>query len=152
MQVALNFLPLIRINAPEIFADERFGEWLNTVTTDGRKNVPGHRTATWHRPGEEPGEDSDIFMLLAGPDGMEGLVLNFPVPGGGVPEELAAAAADGNAGFKTWQCVLCAFVYDEASGLPEEGIAPGTRWADVPETFGCPDCSAQKADFEMVEL
>ena len=97
-------------------------------------------------------KDEGPFELLAGPDGMEGLVLNFPVPGGGVPEELAAAAADGNAGFKTWQCVLCAFVYDEASGLPEEGIAPGTRWADVPETFGCPDCSAQKADFEMVEL
>ena len=36
--------------------------------------------------------------------------------------------------------------------MPEEGIAPGTRWADVPDTFGCPDCSAKKADFEMIEL
>ncbi|HZM43849.1 MAG TPA: rubredoxin [Burkholderiales bacterium] len=47
---------------------------------------------------------------------------------------------------------MCAFVYDEAAGLPDEGIQPGTRWADVPETFGCPDCSATKADFEMIEL
>lgn len=90
------------------------------------------------------------FELVAGPDGMEGLILNFPVPGGGRPDEAKTPPAD--AEFKTWQCVLCAFVYDEAAGLPEEGIAPGTRWADVPDTFGCPDCSAKKADFEMIEL
>jgi len=94
--------------------------------------------------------DSGPFELVAGPDGMEGLILNFPVPGGGRPEEAKTPPAGGE--FKTWQCVLCAFVYDEAAGLPEEGIAPGTRWADVPDTFGCPDCSAKKAEFEMIEL
>jgi len=93
---------------------------------------------------------SKPFELVAGPDGMEGLILNFPVPGGGKPEEAKAPPA--GAEYKTWQCVLCAFVYDEAAGMPEEGIAPGTRWADVPESFGCPDCSAKKADFEMIEL
>ena len=54
--------------------------------------------------------------------------------------------------FKVWQCVLCGFVYDEAEGLPAEGIPPGTRWADVPDDWVCPVCSAPKADFEMVEL
>jgi rubredoxin len=49
-----------------------------------------------------------------------------------------------------WQCLLCSFSYDEAAGMPEEGIAPGTRWADVPETWTCPDCSANKSDFDMV--
>jgi rubredoxin len=98
------------------------------------------------------GKNDGPFELVAGPDGMEGLVLNFPVPGGGVPAELRSSATEPKVAFKTWQCVLCAFVYDEAAGLPEEGIAPGTRWADVPETFGCPDCSAQKSDFEMIEL
>lgn len=49
-----------------------------------------------------------------------------------------------------WVCVLCGFVYDEALGIPEEGIAPGTRWEDVPEDWSCPHCSAGKADFEMV--
>jgi rubredoxin len=92
------------------------------------------------------------FELVAGPDGMEGIILNFPIPGGGVPDAVRVSPADGGGAFKTWQCVLCAFVYDESAGLPEEGIAPGTRWADVPETFGCPDCSASKADFEMIEL
>ena len=92
------------------------------------------------------------FELVAGPDGLEGLILNFPVPGGGRPEEAKDVTAEEALEFKTYQCILCAFVYDEAAGLPEEGIAPGTRWADVPEDFGCPDCSAKKADFEMIEF
>jgi len=92
------------------------------------------------------------FELVAGPEGLEGLILNFPVPGGGRPEEAKVLPAEAEGEFKTWQCILCAFVYDEAAGLPEEGIAPGTRWADVPESFGCPDCSARKADFEMIEF
>jgi rubredoxin len=53
---------------------------------------------------------------------------------------------------KRWQCVLCGFVYDEALGMPEEGIAPGTRWEDVPQDWSCPDCAATKADFSMEEL
>ena len=69
-----------------------------------------------------------------------------------LPEEAKVVPADAEGEFKTWQCILCAFVYDEAAGLPEEGIAPGTRWANVPESFGCPDCSARKADFEMIEF
>lgn len=49
-----------------------------------------------------------------------------------------------------WMCILCGFVYEEALGIPDEGIAPGTRWEDVPEDWTCPHCSATKADFEMV--
>jgi rubredoxin len=52
----------------------------------------------------------------------------------------------------TWMCVNCGFVYDEAKGLPEAGIPPGTRWADVPDDWLCPDCAAPKSSFEMVEL
>ncbi|QTN23733.1 rubredoxin [Rhizobacter sp. AJA081-3] len=51
-----------------------------------------------------------------------------------------------------WLCVICGFVYDESLGLPEDGIAPGTRWADVPEDWGCPECGAAKAEFEMVRI
>jgi len=54
--------------------------------------------------------------------------------------------------FRTWMCVVCGFLYHEADGLPEEGIAPGTRWEDVPDTWTCPDCGVTKDDFEMVEL
>jgi rubredoxin len=53
---------------------------------------------------------------------------------------------------KRWKCAICGFVYDEARGLPEEGIAPGTRWRDVPAHWSCPDCGTSKGAFEMVEL
>ncbi|HEY0333898.1 MAG TPA: rubredoxin [Stenotrophomonas sp.] len=54
--------------------------------------------------------------------------------------------------YRSWMCVVCGFVYNEVDGLPEEGIAPGTRWEDIPETWTCPDCGVTKDDFEMVEL
>jgi rubredoxin len=53
---------------------------------------------------------------------------------------------------KTWQCIVCGFIYDEAKGLPEDGIAPGTVWADVPASWECPDCGVSKSDFEMVQI
>ena len=43
-------------------------------------------------------------------------------------------------------------MYDEALGDPEHGIAPGTRWADVPDDWTCPECAVGKSDFEMVEV
>ena len=54
--------------------------------------------------------------------------------------------------YKTYQCGTCGFIYDEAEGLPAEGFPPGTRWADIPDTWNCPDCGMSKAQFEMVEL
>ncbi|WP_343655754.1 rubredoxin [Paraburkholderia caribensis] len=54
--------------------------------------------------------------------------------------------------FKQWVCVICGWVYDEAAGLPEEGIAAGTRWADVPEDWRCPLCDVGKEDFALVEF
>jgi len=53
---------------------------------------------------------------------------------------------------KQYMCVICGYVYDEAAGWPEDGIPPGTRWADVPANWTCPECGARKEDFEMVEL
>ncbi len=53
---------------------------------------------------------------------------------------------------KTWMCLICGWIYDEALGAPEEGIPPGTAWADVPMNWVCPECSARKEDFEMVAI
>src|SRR5690606_28418446 len=53
---------------------------------------------------------------------------------------------------KKWQCVVCGLIYDEAKGWPDDGIAPGTRWEDVPEDWVCPDCGVGKEDFEMIEV
>ena len=54
--------------------------------------------------------------------------------------------------FKTWMCLICGWVYDEQAGLPEEGIAPGTLWEDVPMNWTCPECGARKEDFEMIAM
>lgn len=50
---------------------------------------------------------------------------------------------------RLWECVVCGFIYDEAKGLPEDGIAAGTRWEDIPADWACPDCGVAKADFSM---
>lgn len=54
--------------------------------------------------------------------------------------------------YRSWMCVVCGWIYEEEEGLPEEGIAPGTRWEDIPEDFVCPECGASKSDFEMIEI
>lgn len=54
--------------------------------------------------------------------------------------------------FKSYMCVVCGFVYDEAEGRLEDGIPPGTRWEDIPDTWTCPDCGVSKSDFEIMEI
>ncbi len=50
-----------------------------------------------------------------------------------------------------WECIVCGLIYDEKEGWPDDGIAPGTRWEDVPEDWLCPDCGVGKEDFELLE-
>jgi rubredoxin len=66
------------------------------------------------------------------------------------PGDMTAASTSTE--FKTWMCLICGYIYDEAAGCPDEGIAPGTRWEDVPINWTCPECGARKEDFEMVEI
>jgi rubredoxin-NAD+ reductase len=53
---------------------------------------------------------------------------------------------------KKWMCANCGWIYDEAQGDPNSGLAPGTRWEDVPESWLCPDCGTPKSGFEMMEV
>ena len=53
---------------------------------------------------------------------------------------------------KRYVCTICGYIYDEALGDPEHGIAAGTKWADVPIDWCWPDCGLAKADFEMVAM
>ena len=53
---------------------------------------------------------------------------------------------------RTWMCLICGWIYDEAQGDIEHGIAPGTAWADVSVNWTCPECGARKDDFEMVQI
>jgi rubredoxin len=54
--------------------------------------------------------------------------------------------------YRAYMCLICGWIYEEEKGAPEEGIAPGTRWADIPMNWTCPECGARKEDFEMVEI
>jgi rubredoxin len=53
--------------------------------------------------------------------------------------------------FRKYTCLVCDHVYDEAAGDPDSGIAPGTRWEDLPADWACPECGATKSDFTAVE-
>ena len=53
---------------------------------------------------------------------------------------------------KTWMCLICGYVYDEAKGDPDHGLLPGMAWTDVPLSWRCPDCGAGKQDFDMTEI
>ena len=44
----------------------------------------------------------------------------------------------------------CSYEYDEAKGDPDNGIAPGTKWEDLPDDYVCPVCGLGKDLFEEV--
>lgn len=48
-------------------------------------------------------------------------------------------------------CELCGYEYNPKNGDPENGIQPGTDFADLPEGWTCPLCGASKEDFEPAE-
>jgi len=52
---------------------------------------------------------------------------------------------------RKFKCSICGYTYDEATGLPEKGIAPGTKWEDIPQEFICPLCGALKTAFEELK-
>jgi rubredoxin len=54
--------------------------------------------------------------------------------------------------YKSWVCLICGWIYNEEDGLPEDGIAAGTRFADIPDTWRCPLCDVGKEDFVAVEF
>lgn len=49
-----------------------------------------------------------------------------------------------------WECQACGYVYDPAVGDPANGIAPGTRFEDLPDSWVCPQCGVGKDFFSKV--
>lgn len=45
-------------------------------------------------------------------------------------------------------CSICGYVYDPELGDPDNGVAPGTKFEDLPDDWECPVCGASKDDFE----
>ncbi|MDG5974259.1 rubredoxin-type Fe(Cys)4 protein [Hydrogenophaga taeniospiralis CCUG 15921] len=50
--------------------------------------------------------------------------------------------------FKQYICHACGYIYDEAAGDPDSGLAAGTRFEDIPDDWACPLCGVTKGDFE----
>ena len=48
-------------------------------------------------------------------------------------------------------CSICGYVYDPEAGDPENGVDPGTAFADLPDDWVCPDCGATKDLFAPQE-
>ena len=57
---------------------------------------------------------------------------------------------EGSEAVAKWECIICGFIYHEVLGDPDSGIAPGTRWEDIPDDWQCPDCGVGKADFQLL--
>ena len=63
-----------------------------------------------------------------------------------------AAVVMAQALFRSFICRACGLIYDEAKGDPDSGLAPGTRFDDIPDDWSCPLCGVTKADFEPHEV
>ena len=48
---------------------------------------------------------------------------------------------------KKYVCDVCGWTYDEAVGDPENNIAPGTKFEDLPDDFECPLCGVGQDSF-----
>ena len=46
-----------------------------------------------------------------------------------------------------YECRVCGYIYDTGKGIPENGIAPGTPFEDLPDDWRCPGCGASKRIF-----
>ena len=67
-----------------------------------------------------------------------GLSLSKPLP---------TAVESALAPWQQYICDACGYIYNEADGDPDGGLAPGTRYADIPDDWACPLCGVTKADF-----
>ena len=52
--------------------------------------------------------------------------------------------------YRKYQCGVCGHIYDEAEGDEDSGIAPGTRWEDIPDDWRCPECGAEKSEYSLM--
>jgi rubredoxin len=51
---------------------------------------------------------------------------------------------------QNWLCTICQYVYDPAQGDPENGIAAGTPFEELPANWVCPVCGAGKEVFSAI--
>ena len=52
--------------------------------------------------------------------------------------------------YRKYQCSVSGHIYDETEGDEDSGIAPGTRWEAIPDDWRCPECGAEKSEYELM--
>ena len=52
---------------------------------------------------------------------------------------------------KKYKCIMCGYIYVPAIGDPDNDVAPGTSFEDLPDDWVCPDCGVGKEEFEPVD-
>jgi GntR family transcriptional regulator/MocR family aminotransferase len=133
----------IRLGEAVFRVDRRNGRCgatnVNPVTGRRDLDIPGSlRKAFGHK-------DLGLYLMArAASDLAVGDVVEHPSgPGSRAPAPAIAEAT----GRKAFICRGCYYVYNEARGLPQAGIAIGTRFSDLPATWQCPDCGTDKTTF-----
>jgi GntR family transcriptional regulator/MocR family aminotransferase len=136
----------IRIGTTAFSVDRKNGRCgaTNVNPSTGRRDldVPGSlRSAFGHK---------NLGVYLIARDGGEIAVGDAVL----APRTAAAHAAAAptapwaaNGASRRFICRGCYFIYEEASGLPQQSISPGTAFAAIPSTWRCPDCGTEKATF-----
>ena len=49
-----------------------------------------------------------------------------------------------------WECTVCGYIYDPVKGDPDHGVAPGTKFEDIPDSWVCPECGVTKDNFRKI--
>jgi alkane 1-monooxygenase len=98
----------------------------------------------------------DLTRANISPRKRERILAKHGEPSPVVEETLAGARSSTNDGARgeilAARCPGCGYTYEVASGEEREGFAAGTAWADVPDSWCCPDCGVrEKVDFVPVE-
>jgi GntR family transcriptional regulator / MocR family aminotransferase len=135
----------IRIGSAVFTVDRKNGRCgaTNVNPATGRRDldIPGSlRTAFGHK---------NLGIYLTVRDGGEVAVADSVfAPRGAVSAAIGQTApAAANSGQRRFICRGCYYIYEEASGLPQQSIRPGTPFAAIPATWRCPDCGTEKATF-----
>jgi len=49
-----------------------------------------------------------------------------------------------------YKCLVCGYIYDPKLGDPDNGIAAGTSFESLPDSWVCPECGVGKDQFEKI--
>jgi alkane 1-monooxygenase len=98
--------------------------------------------------------DGDLSRANLSPRKRRAILATYPPPASPLVEEgaLAPVTRPLEREVLAARCPACSYTYDVVTGDEREGFAAGTAWADVPDTWCCPDCGVRdKVDFVPVE-